>query len=303
MTMLWIHGRYGGLCNRLFTFANLIAFGREHGIPVVNPGWDDRRALFPAFGDDPWCAWPAGSGPRGLGWMGPRVARVPDLVRRAWPACHVQIGERGVLDLADEDDPRVIRMKKHFTVCSGLYFLAGGAMQRQRQELREVFRPAPDVQARVDAAIRQARAAGDVLVGVHIRQGDYRTFIGGALFYASTVYALRMRELAERLAGRTPCFLVCSDEPQPDALFGGLPTVRGPGDAAGDLYALAACDYVFGPPSTFTQWASYYGGVPQWTLDDHQREQRGLPRRAIAPEAFRVHKAGFGAYSAEATAA
>ncbi|HAX17707.1 MAG TPA: hypothetical protein DCY00_03825 [Actinobacteria bacterium] len=29
-----------------------------------------------------------------------------------------------------------------------------------------------------------------------------------------------------------------------------------------DLYSLALCDYIFGPPSTFSMWASFYGEVP-----------------------------------------
>jgi hypothetical protein len=28
------------------------------------------------------------------------------------------------------------------------------------------------------------------------------------------------------------------------------------------MYALASCDYIVGPPSTFSLWASFYGQVP-----------------------------------------
>jgi hypothetical protein len=34
----------------------------------------------------------------------------------------------------------------------------------------------------------------------------------------------------------------------------------------GDLYALARCDYIMGPPSTYTQWASFYGNQPLYHL-------------------------------------
>jgi hypothetical protein len=36
----------------------------------------------------------------------------------------------------------------------------------------------------------------------------------------------------------------------------------------GDLHALARCDYIFGPQSTFTQWASFYGNKPLLLLKD-----------------------------------
>jgi hypothetical protein len=35
----------------------------------------------------------------------------------------------------------------------------------------------------------------------------------------------------------------------------------------GDLYALAQCDYITGPPTTDTQWASFYGNHPMLFLD------------------------------------
>jgi hypothetical protein len=48
----------------------------------------------------------------------------------------------------------------------------------------------------------------------------------------------------------------------------------------GDLHALARCDYIFGPQSTFTQWASFYGNKPLFLLKDtHDR---------LEPAKFRV---------------
>ena len=49
----------------------------------------------------------------------------------------------------------------------------------------------------------------------------------------------------------------------------------GPGSVVGDLYALARCDYIMGPPSTYTQWASFYGNHPMLSLDSgDQRIER-----------------------------
>jgi hypothetical protein len=36
----------------------------------------------------------------------------------------------------------------------------------------------------------------------------------------------------------------------------------------GDLFALAECDYVLGPLSTFSQWASFHGNKPLLQLRD-----------------------------------
>jgi hypothetical protein len=39
-------------------------------------------------------------------------------------------------------------------------------------------------------------------------------------------------------------------------------------DAMSDLAAMAQCQYIVGPPSTFSMWASFYGKVPhKWVID------------------------------------
>jgi hypothetical protein len=75
-----------------------------------------------------------------------------------------------------------------------------------------------------------------------------------------------MRELAGQFPGRKVSFLICSDEPRTEAEFPGLSVGLGPGSVVGDLYALARCDYIMGPPSTYTQWASFYGNQPLYHL-------------------------------------
>jgi hypothetical protein len=41
------------------------------------------------------------------------------------------------------------------------------------------------------------------------------------------------------------------------------------------MCALAKCDYIFGPLSTFSMWASFYGNHPMLSLDrGNQRIER-----------------------------
>jgi hypothetical protein len=77
-----------------------------------------------------------------------------------------------------------------------------------------------------------------------------------------------MRELAGQFPGRKVAFFVCSDEPRSVDEFPGLSVGLGAGSAMGDLHALARCDYIFGPQSTYTQWASFYGNKPLLLLHD-----------------------------------
>jgi hypothetical protein len=77
-------------------------------------------------------------------------------------------------------------------------------------------------------------------------------------------------ESAARALGRDRevAFVVCSDVPLRPDVFGDLEVHPGGANALEDLYALAGCDRLIGPPSTFSSWASYYGDVPIYRILD-----------------------------------
>jgi hypothetical protein len=72
-----------------------------------------------------------------------------------------------------------------------------------------------------------------------------------------------MEKVQAAVPGENVSFLVCSDAPVPPAAFVGLDVLYGNGHELEDLYALAACDRLLGPRSTYSKWASFYGAVPR----------------------------------------
>jgi len=62
-------------------------------------------------------------------------------------------------------------------------------------------------------------------------------------------------------------YLVCSDEKQDEQFFAGLNYILGNDNQLEDMYSFAACDYLIGPPSTYTMWASFYGSIPLFVVD------------------------------------
>jgi hypothetical protein len=57
-------------------------------------------------------------------------------------------------------------------------------------------------------------------------------------------------------------FLVCSNETLDTNIFCNFNITMSQSSAIVDLYSLSDCDLIIGPPSTYTQWASYFGGKP-----------------------------------------
>jgi len=134
-------------------------------------------------------------------------------------------------------------------------------IEKHSDRLRWLFAPSGSVVKAVKEAIGEAKA--DVAtVGVHIRRGDYREYKGGIYFYSMDIYANFMQQMKSLLAdkGKRIRFFLCSNEPIEYDKFNGFEILRQPcTDMMIDLYTLAACDYIIGPPSTYSQWASFYG--------------------------------------------
>ncbi len=66
-----------------------------------------------------------------------------------------------------------------------------------------------------------------------------------------------------KLQGKKAKFLLCSNEKIELANFQGLDYFTIPASSgAKDLYALSKCSYIVGPPSTYSEWASFIGKVP-----------------------------------------
>jgi len=77
-----------------------------------------------------------------------------------------------------------------------------------------------------------------------------------------------MSRFAATMPEKRVKFLICSNTKQDEQLFKGLNYVMGNNHPLEDMYAFAQCDFLIGPPSTYTAWASFYGSAPLFILYD-----------------------------------
>jgi len=134
--------------------------------------------------------------------------------------------------------------------------------------IRDYFQPLNKHQKNIDLLIEGARKNADVLVGVHIRHGDYKTFRDGKYFYDLSIYENIMKNVMNNFTGKKIKFLICSNAAQPIENFHGLDICLGTGHPVEDMYTFSKCDYILGPPSTYTMWASFYGNVPLYMIEN-----------------------------------
>ncbi len=102
------------------------------------------------------------------------------------------------------------------------------------------------------------------LIGVHARLGDYKNFEGGKFYYAISEYIGWMHQL-QRMFQTNVAFVICSNERR-DSEWStkgvGLDIHFALDHLIKDLITLSKCDYIIGPPSTYSMWASMIGGTP-----------------------------------------
>ncbi len=284
--MILIADRNGQLGNRLFNFAHFIGWGMEHGVSIANPGFWEYARYFEGTFRDPWCRYPVRA-PGRFDVLTRQLAYSPIsfVARQArkinihtpWLATRNNRGDVFALDAHTSE-----LLSSRLTVVRGWPYRDKGNFQKYRDAIRVYFRPRPVHLQRISESVAAARKGHDVLVGIHIRRGDYINHLGGKYFYDQPVYRAIMDNVLSLFGDRRVGFLICSNEQIDLSIFDGLNFHLGPNHIVEDLYSFAACDYLIGPPSTYTMWASYYGKVPLFQMTSASRTPLKLTD-------FRVH--------------
>jgi hypothetical protein len=275
--------RCGRLANRLTLFANFIALAEEQGDRVINVTFHSYADLFETTRRDIYCRYPVA---KQRSWWDviPPVAgairktrafyhatravgrlneRFPVLGRAA-----VTVRERPEYEALEGPEFQGRIKDARVVFVYGFCFRAPGCVRRHAEKIRTYFRPIEKHDLASRQMVERLRQNADIVVGVHIRRGDYREWRHGRYFFPASRYASWMREFAEQFPGRKVAFLVCSNEPRNAGEFPELSVGFGVGSAIEDIYALARCDYVIAPVGSFSQWASFYGNKPLFHLRD-----------------------------------
>ena len=169
---------------------------------------------------------------------------------------------------------------------------------KHAEKIRRLFIPVPQLKKRADEKLKRLRAGVDLILGVHIRHGDYRKHAGGELFFSPAEYRSWMEEFAACFPKKKVGFVICSDAKQEAEDFSDLEIVFGPGNEDADTfgnkrhdpvkgiivednYMLSQCDYILGTVSTFCSWAAFWGNKP--LLQVRSKKEHAVPERFAVP--------------------
>ena len=143
-------------------------------------------------------------------------------------------------------------------------------LQQTLPELKRIFRPKDEIMQKAEGMIAQLKQVSDIVVGVHIRRGDYATWNDGRFFYELEDYHQFMLNVKELYKDRKVSFFISSNENFSLDIFNGCHCSRfgqEPSGAILDLYTLSLCDRIIGPFSSYSRWASFIGEIPLCFLE------------------------------------
>jgi len=112
----------------------------------------------------------------------------------------------------------------------------------------------------------RAEFPDSIIVGVHIRRGDYKDWAGGMWYFEDDAFAQHLRNIENKLNPKKTVFVICSNEDVNFENYQNLELRKSTGHIIEDMYILAECDYIVGPHSTYSMWASFYGQKPLYKM-------------------------------------
>jgi hypothetical protein len=170
-------------------------------------------------------------------------------------------------DLTDEANVDRLRSRE-LTLLAGWGVRCWPFVLKHLPTIRNKLQPGEEYRSVAESFVAPLRERYDKLVGVLIRQGDYRTWKGGQYFFESSRYKELMEAYAESVPSEGVGFIIASDEPQDRSLFSDdmfnftTGIAGGSGHYLESFTELSLCDEILMPPSTFSLFAAVLGACP-----------------------------------------
>jgi hypothetical protein len=203
-------------------------------------------------------------------------------VKKAWTDEKLLIAQKlQSFDLADPASFDLISQSET-TVLSGWGICDWRLVEKHQDEIREVLKIRRKYFDISDSFIKDKRQKYDFIVGVMIRQGDYKLWKDGQYYFSIKQYSRWIYQLGEVLQSRGEVgFIIASDTPQYLENFANqnIHFTTGIASSIGhyieSISQLSLCDVIMSPPSSFSLWAAFLGDIPFIPLVNAQQPMAG----------------------------
>ena len=267
---------YGRLGNQLQLAAHLITFSLVENRKICLLYLNEHANAFPYFAKSPLRAFPAFG--KNLHWLEKIYYRIYLKILRFNIIPSIDFLQKNEWVYFDSESAtssaELVRLKKSWLCTVKLWRLRSiSQITKYKATIKNVFTPHEEILKRGQASIQSLGC--EVVVGVHIRWGDYKTAVPDC-YHDISVYRQRMLETQSLFNGKKVGFIVCTEEQVDLPELSDLNCVFPKASAIEDLYTLAQTDLLIASPSTFSEWAAYWGDICSYTVIDPDRPIRSM---------------------------
>ena len=151
-----------------------------------------------------------------------------------------------------------------FKYLTGWLFRSPESVIKYHKEITKYLKPKKEILERVNNFIKELREETPLLVGIHIRQTDYKFVGDGSLFFEQKEVRKIIDDYLDyfNLNKTEVKFLICSDDKIDTKIFDGLNFSLGLGGEIEDMFSLANTDLIIGSNSSYGGFSAYYGNIP-----------------------------------------
>lgn len=136
-------------------------------------------------------------------------------------------------------------------------------LDKVHNQIYQMFYPQIFVADFCIALFAKERKDTDLIIGFHLRRGDYKEWRNGFYYYEDEVILNYMSQILSIFKMKKVKFFIASNENINVDNFREYNCFKNLNNSSiNDLFSLGLCDFIIGPPSSYSMWASFYGKKP-----------------------------------------
>jgi hypothetical protein len=264
-------GKYGALGNNFFRFIHACAYAREYDAELY---YSDRRNIDKFFKVDNTfihnksTSWFLNS--RLLLALLKQVGKCPWLVKL--------INQFGIYvhdhtNRIQKDKQLALFLTNKRSIVFVLRdFRAHSSLKKCVDEMRSAFDVRPELTTKIGTLYKELRKKYKILLGVHIRRGDYKEWHNGKYYFSDETFYNKITEFIEwkGYLRSDVGVIICSNGHPLMENFQDLNAYFETRPEEEDLFLMKRCDFIIAPPSTFCSMSSFMGSVPLYFIENEE---------------------------------
>ena len=248
--MIFVAG-FGQMSNNIIQFGHYYAWGKENGVKVIALRFCYKYTYFNI------CKKLAYNW---LTYISAKYLAKAKLIRT------VEFLEEKEVN---EPNKELLRTKK-WVLVKGWLLRDYDLFIKYKDEIKSLFSFKKKIETGIDAFMKSIIREEDINLGVHIRRGDYIRWENGNYFFNDEFYIDLIKQFLLLFPDKkVNIFISTNDKTLNIELYreklSNRVFIRN-GNPAEDLCMLSKCNYLIGPPSTFSLMASFYRDLPLYWI-------------------------------------